>query len=138
MTDIIKVLLKNGIRELASLNEDYFKENITHALEFKLNSAIDDVQNTCSKKLLESKVETENTPELNEFIQFVQNFKEGKYEFKNHTHLNITDSDMSAIKGLFEALGPENRQKMIREIFESNLNFKQHVDFYNNSKGLLK
>lgn len=138
MIDITKILLKNGINGLANLDELYFKQNITQALAFKLDTSIKESYQACSEKLLHADSETKETPELKEFVNFIENFEEGKYEFKNNTHLNITDSDLNSVKSLFEALNPKNRQKMVEEIFQGNLNFKKHVDFYNNSKGLLK
>ena len=44
---------------------------------------------------------------------------------------------MEAIKNLFEALGSENRQKMVAEIFTDPANFQTHIEFYNQSKGLI-
>jgi hypothetical protein len=138
MKDLTKTLLKNGINGLAVLDEEYFKENITHALAFKLNDAIDDAYKVASEKILHKNYVTENTQPLNEFLNFLNEFEEGKYQFQNNSVLNITESDISAIKNLFEALSVKNRQKMVEDIFKDNVIFKQHVEFYNQTKGILR
>ena len=137
MSTLNKTLLKNGLKGLANLEENYFKENITHALALKLNESIDNTYRECSKKLLYQYDYTKESNELKEFVEFVEAFKPGKYEFKNYSVLNITESDMEAIKNLFEALGSENRQKMVAEIFTDPANFQTHIEFYNQSKGLI-
>lgn len=138
MNNITKTLVKNGLKGLAALEEDYFKENITHALAFKLNESIDEIYKDCSAKLLYSKFVTEQSEGLTNFINFIENFKPGKYEFQNKSLLNITDSDVESIKNLFETLNPKNRQKMVNEIFTDVDTFKNHVDFYNRTKVLVK
>ena len=60
------------------------------------------------------------------------------FRFRNNSVINITESEIESIKKLFEALDVENRQKMVKEIFEDSQKFKNHIDFYNNSKGLLE
>jgi hypothetical protein len=138
MNDITKTLVKNGLKGLATLEEDYFKENITHALAFKLNECINEVYKDCSSKLLYSKVITEKSEGLTNFINFVENFKPGKYEFQNNSLLNITDSDVESLKNLFETLNSNNRQKMVNEVFSDAETFKNHVEFYNRTKGLVQ
>jgi hypothetical protein len=138
MNNVTKTLLKNGIKGLAGLEENYFKQNIIHALSFKLNESISELYKECSNKLLYNNEVTTNTNELKEFIDFVNNFEPGKYQFKNNSVLNITDSEIKAIKNLFEALNTNNRQKMVAEIFTDSETFKNHVNFYNQSQGLLK
>lgn len=138
MSNITKNLLKNGLEGLARLDEDYFKENVVHALAFKLDEAISDLYRECSSSILHTRKQTDDTLELKEFLNFIETFKPGKYEFKNNSHLNITESDIEAIKGLFESLNNKNRQEMIKEIFEDCGNFKNHVEFYNKIKGLMQ
>jgi alcohol dehydrogenase YqhD (iron-dependent ADH family) len=138
MSITTKTLLKNGLTALAHLEEEYFKENITHALAFKLNDAIDDAYKTATETILHKTAITETSEELNKFLQFVENFESGKYQFKNNSELNIVESDVDALKNLFEALNVKNRQKMVEEIFNDSDIFKQHVEFYNQAKGLLK
>ena len=137
MSNLNRILLKNGLMGLAGLNEDHFKTNVIHTLAFKLNSSIDEIYKNASKHLLNGYIPTPETDELKEFINFINTFKEGKYQFKNNSLLNITESDINAIKNLFETLSVKNRQKMAVEIFEDCTSFKHHVDFYNHTKGLL-
>jgi len=138
MNAVTKNLLKNGLNGLARQEDQYFKQNIIDALAFKLNESIEELYIQCSNVLLQSTKQTQNTTELQEFLNFVNNFNPGKYEFKNKSLLNITESDLGAIKNLFEALNSENRQKMVSEIFNNGDSFKQHVEFYNKIQGLLK
>jgi hypothetical protein len=137
MKNLNKTLLKNGLMGLAGLNEGHFKDNVTHALAFKLNDSIDQIYKKSSKRILQGYSNTPETLELKEFVDFIDNFEEGKYQFKNNSLLNITESDISAIKNLFEVLSVKNREKMVVEIFQDSAAFKHHVDFYNQSKGLL-
>jgi hypothetical protein len=138
MNEISKNLLKNGIKGLAILEEDYFKENIMHALAFKLNESLKEIYEDCSKNLLKTSLSTKETNELKLFVEFVEKFNAGKYEFQNSSVLNIDENDIESVKKLFESLSPDNRQKMVEEIFKNSENFKQHVEFYNKSKGLMK
>jgi hypothetical protein len=138
MTSISKILLKNGVNGLLDKEDEYFKENICQALALKLNESMQSVLQDASSLMLVTNKQTEHTSELVEFLDFINNFKSGKYEFKNNSVINITESEIESIKNLFEALDVENRQKMVKEIFEDSQKFKNHIDFYNNSKGLLE
>jgi len=132
------ILLKNGIQSMfMEENEKHFQENITQALAIKLNDCIDDVRKSVSKKLLETKITTNGSDQLNEFISFVEDFKEGKFLFQDGSSINITENEMVMIKKLFESLNAENREKMIHKIFKNSNEFKQHLKFANDSKGLL-
>jgi len=138
MNNVTKILLKNGLNGLARQDEEYFKQNVVHALAFKLNESISELYKECSSSILYSKKNTADTEELKEFLNFINNFNPGKYEFKNNSVLNITDSDIKAVTNLFEALNTENRQKMVKEIFVDVASFKNHIEFYNQIKGLLQ
>lgn len=138
MNSTVKTLLENGIKGLANLEEDYFKENIIHAISFKLNENLKDAYQDSLKNLFHKKEKTNSTKEIVEFIDFVENFKDGKYKFKNNSVLNINESQIKTIKELFDFLSPTNRERMAREVLEDCNNFKNHIDFYNNIKGLLK
>jgi hypothetical protein len=138
MNTTIKNLLENGIKGLANLEEDYFKENITHAIAFKLNESMKEVYEDSLKNLFYREENTNPTTEILEFIDFVQNFREGKYKFKNNSVLNINESQMQSLKELFDFLSPKNRETMAKEIFEDSNNFKGHLEFYNQVKGLIK
>jgi hypothetical protein len=58
--NIAKTLLKNGIKEMISENEEYFKQNIEQALAVKLNDSIASVREEVSNRLFEK---TETTDE---------------------------------------------------------------------------
>lgn len=134
---ITKLLLKNGIGGLIEKDDGYFKENICQALAFKLNESLEQTQKDAASVLLLKSFVTPESKELNEFIDFVQNFKSGRYEFKNNTVLNITESEINAVKSLFESLSSKNRQIMVQEIFNDSGTFRKHIDFYNETKGLM-
>lgn len=138
MNTTVKTLLKNGIKGLANLEEEYFKENIIHAISFKLNENLQDAYNDSLKNLFHKKESTSASKDLNEFINFIENFKDGKYKFKNNSVLNINESQIQTIKELFDFLSPKNRERMAREVMEDCNNFKDHINFYNNIKGLIK
>lgn len=135
---IVKNLLTNGIKGLANLDEDYFKENITHAIAFKLNESLKETYEDTLKNLFHKSESTEPTTDIVEFVNFVENFKDGKYKFKNNSVLNINESQMQVIKELFDILSPKNREIMAKDILEDCNNFKNHIEFYNKVKGLTK
>jgi hypothetical protein len=137
MQNITALLLKNGIEGLMVKNENHFRQNINHALALKLNESFFEIKENVSKKLLYVEKQTANTPELKEFIEFVQNFIPGNYKFKNGSSINITESDMKLLTNLFESLNPHNRQMMVSEIFNDGSKFKQHLTFSQKVKQLL-
>lgn len=134
--NISKTLLKNGIREMISENEEYFKQNIEQALAVKLNDSIFAVRQEVSNRLFEETIETKQTQELQEFVHFVETFKPGKFSFKDGSVLNITENEKELVKDLFENLNAKNRDQMLNEIFESSLNFKQHIEFAQQARKL--
>ena len=138
MTSTVKNLLETGIKGLANLEEEYFKENVTHAIAFKLNESLKDAYSQTLKNLLNRNEETTPTKDIVEFIDFVENFKDGKYKFKNNSVLNINESQIQTIKELFDFLSPKNRETMAKEVLEDCNNFKNHIEFYNKVKGLIK
>jgi hypothetical protein len=138
MNSVIRGLLKNGITGLAQLEEDYFKKNVLDALSLKLNEELKYVYETSSKDLLNSQQNTSNTPELREFVNFVETFKPGKYIFKNNSVLNIDEREIKILKELFDLLSDKSRKIMTEQIFKDSESFKNHIEFYNKAKGLLK
>lgn len=138
MNETVKVLLKNGINGLANLDEEYFKQNVTAAIALKLNEGLKEIYEESSKNLLKRNETTELSQPLKEFVDFVDHFREGKYQFKNNSTLNITESQIQNIKELFDSLSPKNRSLMAQEIFEDSQKFKDHIEFYNKAKGLIK
>ena len=133
---ITQILLKNGIKEMLSENEEHFKQNIEQALAVKLNDSIAEVRHSVSNRLFENESLTSNDKDLNEFVNFIQNFKPGKYTFKDSTNLNITEKEMVLVKNLFESLSPKNRINMSKEVLSNLKNFRQHVEFAERTKEL--
>jgi len=127
--DISRVLLKNGIQEMIYDNKQDFKYSLEQALSIKLNESIKEAKNEFTKHLLDKDLQTSSSSSLNEFVSFIKNFDSGKYIFKDGSIINITESEKEAIKNLFESLNPENRSKMVQEIFETPASFKDHLNF---------
>jgi hypothetical protein len=137
MEPVTKILLKNGIHGMIREDEDYFKNNIIQSLSFKLNDALQEASNALKEKVLVSKTTTPDAKSLKIFVEFVNNFKTGKFKFKDETVINITESDIENIKYLFEGLSPKNRIKMTQEVFKSSNNFRQHIEFSKSAKGII-
>ena len=129
MIPTTKLLLKHGVRSLLAENNNFFKQNIIQTLAIKLDKTVKESKNLVERKLLQKDAITENTQELREFLDFINNFKGGVYNFKNGSSINITESEIQSLKQLFESLNPQNRQKMISEIFEDGIKFKEHINF---------
>lgn len=129
MNNTTKVLLKNGINEMLSENGEYFKQNIEQALAVKLNDSINTVRQSVSQRLFDTETLTENNQDIQNFISFFENFREGKYSFKDGSVINITENEKDKVKDLFESLNPNNRTYMAQEIFQTITKFKQHVEF---------
>lgn len=137
MIPLTKVLLKNGVQGLVNQEDEYFKENICQALAFKLNESLEQTQKDATSLMFMSDHKTPDTEDLKEFIDFINNFQSGKYEFKNSSVINITESDVNAIKNLFESLNVKNRELMVKEIFKDSTSFRNHIEFYNQTKGVV-
>jgi len=129
MIPTTKLLLKHGVKSLLAENNNFFKQNIIQTLAIKLDKTVKESKNLVERKLFQRDTITENTEELREFLDFINNFKGGVYNFKNGSSINITESEIQSLKQLFESLNPQNRQKMISEIFEDGIKFKEHINF---------
>jgi hypothetical protein len=129
MIPTTKLLLKHGVRSLLAENNNFFKQNIIQTLAIKLDKTVKESKNLVERKLFQRDTITENTEELREFLDFIDNFKGGVYYFINGYSINITESEIQSLKQLFESLNPQNRQKMISEIFEDGIKFKEHINF---------
>jgi len=134
--NIARTLLKNGIKEIISENEEYFKQNIEQALAVKLNDSIFAVRQEVANRLFEETQDTKPSEQLQEFVNFIETFKPGKFSFKDGSVLNITEKEKELVKDLFENLNAKNRDQMINEIFNSTLNFKQHIEFAQQTRKL--
>ena len=136
MNDISRKLLKNGIHALLEQKETYFKKNVIKSLSIKLNDAITDVLTETNKNLLHSSKSLKNSKELQTFLTILE--KKEKIILKDNSIINITENEAYALKELFEHLNTENRQKMIETVFDSSNNYNQHIEFYNNAKGMFR
>lgn len=114
-----------------------FQQNITQALALKLNDSISTIKKSVTERIFEKSETTETSLELNEFLNFINFFEEGKYTFQDGSNINITENEMENIKKLFESLNPTNRQLMVSEIFKSPATFKQHLNFATSTKGMI-
>ena len=136
MNNISHKLLKNGIQALLEQKETYFKKNVIKSLSIKLNDAITDVLTETNKNLLNSSKSLKNSKELQTFLTILE--KKEKIILKDNSIINITENEAYALKELFEHLNTENRQKMIETVFDSSNNYNQHIEFYNNAKGMFR
>jgi hypothetical protein len=136
MNNISRKLLKNGIQALLEQKETYFKKNVIKSLSIKLNDAITDVLTETNKNLLHSSKSLKNSKELQTFLAILE--KKEKIILKDNSIINITENEAYALKELFEHLNTENRQKMIETVFDSSNNYNQHIEFYNNAKGMFR
>jgi len=136
MNNISRKLLKNGIQALLEQKETYFKKNVIKSLSIKLNDAITDVLTETNKNLLHSSKSLKNSKELQTFLTILE--KKEKIILKDNSIINITENEAYALKELFEHLNTENRQKMIETVFDSSNNYNQHIEFYNNAKGIFR
>ena len=96
-----------------------------------------EIRENVSEKLLFNDTYTTESGELSEFLNFIDNFKPGIYNFKNGSSINITESNIDDLQELFECLNPQNRQKMVSEIFTDAITFKQHLNFFQKAKQVL-
>ena len=78
-----KLLLKSGIENIIFKNDESFKQSIIKVLSTKLNESIKETELLVSKSLLYRESVTPENPTLNEFVDFVTNFKPGNYKFQN-------------------------------------------------------
>ena len=136
MNNISQKILKNGIQEKKKKKETYFKKNVIKSLSIKLNDAITDVLTETNKNLLHSSKSLKNSKELQTFLTILE--KKEKIILKDNSIINITENEAYALKELFEHLNNENRQKMIETVFDSSNNYNQHIEFYNNAKGMFR
>ena len=136
MTDISHKLIKNGINALLEDNEPYFKKNLVQSLSIKLNNALSDVIDESHKNLFYKQEVNESTKELKVFLNIMES--PGKIQLKDGSIINITEFEVKALKELFDNLGKKSKKLMTENVFNSSNSLKQHLDFYQKSKGLFK
>lgn len=136
MKDLSYKLIKNGLKALAENEDVYFKKNLVQSLSIKLNTAINSALNESYQKLLYKK---ENLPELKEtkiFIDAIQSKQ--KLILKDNSIINITENDAKNLTLLFENLNAKNKKEMVKTIFDSSINYNNHLNLANKVKGLFK
>lgn len=138
MTDITKILLKNGIFEMINENDEYFKKNIHHSLTLKMNDFLSETKKDIKENFLFDQTTTVETPEIKYFTSFVECFEPGKFNFQDGSNLNISKEDMNDIVGLFEQLNPEKRQILASDLFANAQNFESNLKFAKKVKDLTK
>jgi hypothetical protein len=136
MTDISHKLIKNGINALLEDNEPYFKKNLVQSLSIKLNNALSDVIDESYKNLFYTQEVNKSTKDLKVFLEVLES--PGKIQLKDGSIINITEFEVKALKELFDNLGKKSKKLMTENVFNSSNSLKQHLDFYQKSKGLFK
>jgi hypothetical protein len=136
MTDISHKLIKNGINALLEDNEPYFKKNLVQSLSIKLNNALSDVIDESYKNLFYTQEVNESTKDLKVFLEVLES--PGKIQLKDGSIINITEFEVKALKELFDNIGQKSKKLMTENVFDSSNSLKQHLDFYQKSKGLFR
>jgi len=136
MTDISHKLIKNGINALLEDNEPYFKKNLVQSLSIKLNNALSDVIDESYKNLFYTQEVNKSTKDLKVFLEVLES--PGKIQLKDGSIINITEFEVKALKELFDNLGQKSKKLMTENVFDSSNSLKQHLDFYQKSKGLFR
>ena len=134
--NISKTLLKNGIKEILSENDNYFKTNIEQALAVKLNDSISSVREEVCSRLFEDTETIQSSSNLSEFINFIQSFKAGNFIFEDGSVINITENEKELVKNLFENLNTKNKNLMVNQLFTNSTTFKQHIEFAQQTRKL--
>ena len=141
MKNMNNIILKNGFVSLIFEDEISFKKSLINSLSLKLNEAIKKTQNTININILSKNYGTiEFSDDLKYFVEFIQNYDpkiKNKFKFKNQSIINITESEVKALKNLFDALNNENRKILVEEILKSPASLKKQIEFYQKTKGLI-
>ena len=107
MKNMNNIILKNGFMSLIFEDESAFKKSLINSLSLKLNEAIKKTQNTMNGNLLSKNYGTiDASDDLKYFVEFIENYDskiKNKFKFKNQSIINITESEVSALKNLFDA-----------------------------------
>ena len=140
MRDLSNIVLKNGIQSLIYESDDAFRKSLINTLSFKLNEAINEAKQTFAENLLVTKEETKNTKEIEYFANFVENYDpESNYslKLKNNNSINIKEQELEALKEMFNALNPENRQTMVSNLLKDEMGIRKTIAFYKQARGIL-
>jgi hypothetical protein len=109
---------------------------LVQSLSIKLNNALSDVIDESHKNLFYKQEVNESTKELKVFLNIMES--PGKIQLKDGSIINITEFEVKALKELFDNLGKKSKKLMTENVFNSSNSLKQHLDFYQKSKGLFK
>jgi predicted DNA-binding protein len=140
MTNISEIILKSGLQSLIYENDDAFKRSLINTLSFKLNEALKEVNKSLSSNILFKEEKTEITEDVKTLIEFFENYNlktNCSLKLKNNVNINISESDVSKLKRLFNSFNSENRKIMAKELLENSAKFKNTLNFYENVKGLI-
>jgi len=137
MKNIENIILRNGIKTLMEEDDSSFKKSLVRCLSLKLNTAIKDTQNNFTKRLFENKKSTVVSPDIQYFVNFVENYDpktNNRLKLKNHSYININESELKILTHLFDSLSPKNKELLASEILESPANIRKNIEFYNKAK----
>lgn len=137
MKNIENIILRNGIKTLMEEDDSSFKKSLVRCLSLKLNTAIKDTQNNFTKRLFENKKSTVVSPDIQYFVNFVENYDpktNNRLKLKNHSYININESELKILTHLFDSLSPKNKELLASEILESPANIRKNIEFYHKAK----
>jgi len=141
MNNIEKIILKNGINSILFEEEEYLKHNIQKVLVLKLKNLFEETYKTFCNNLLIKENETKFSKEIEKLVTFLENYDSkinNKIIFNNNSIKSLNENEVHSIKILFDKLNTKNRQLLAKNLFESNNNFEQIMEFYNKVKFLHK
>jgi hypothetical protein len=141
MNNIEKIILKNGINSILFEEEEYLKHNIQKVLVLKLKNLFEETYKTFCNNLLIKENETKFSKEIEKLVTFLENYDSkinNKIIFNNNSIKFLNENEVHSIKILFDKLNTKNRQLLAKNLFESNNNFEQIMEFYNKVKFLHK
>lgn len=140
MNNINNLILKSGIKSLLQEDDTTFKKSLINSLSLKLNDAVLEVQENFVNELFFKKENTNFSEEMRYFVEFVENYDSklnNKLKLKNETVINISESEMEALKGLFDRLGTKNRETFVKQILSTPGDLKSNIEFYKKARIIL-
>jgi len=133
MKNLENKILRNGIKTLMEEDDSSFKKSLVRCLSLKLNTAINETQKDFTKRLFEHNESTKITEDIKYFVNFVENYDpitNNRLKLKNHSYININESELKMLTDLFDSLSGKNKQLMAFEILQSPNNIKKNIEFY--------
>ena len=141
MKDFSDIVLRSGIQSLIYESDGAFKKSLINTLSFKLTEAIKDIKQSFASNLFHKEIKTEVTPEIEYFINFVENYNSktnNLLKLKNQSSINIKDHELEILKEMFDCLNVKNRQLMVEELLKNETGIKKQITFYKKAKGSIK